>query len=456
MLSFNSEKYLLSHENDCLNEISYTWKDSYCLPFETAWARIAKFSYLNGLSWSYVQQKTKLRNYICTQFEKEIDLNIPDFFSKKKIFEDFKICPECMKYGYQSVLHQIKGLDFCFLHKCSLITVSPKQLESSKYGTYEFIEIKTENLIKNIELYSLLQEYIEKIQKEQLLDTKFILPQSNNDSIIRPCSENTERLFHRMVLLQDEVEIYGCKCIQNLKIDSIDAKNERLAKEILKSFAKYNLEYNNLRYFINDFEEAFLYMQTIFLRERSSSSVPYQLTEEVLGWCVFKIIWDVIENLFGGYDEWEKTVYAVNGDSKICMTTDNIDKYAVVLAYQAITSATSASKVVCPNCRLWFRNTNICNFGLNVYEELGDYCEPHWVHVNNIYRKATQYIVFPIINDLFEDLTNQAYIMFKNAVIQLKPDNICELTPDIWRVPQYVVLYYRDRTEIYKCEPDEY
>lgn len=282
MLSFNSEKYLLSHENDCLNEISYTWKDSYCLPFETAWARIAKFSYLNGLSWSYVQQKTKLRHYICTQFEKEIVLNIPDFFLRKKNFEDFKICPECMKYGYQSVLHQIKGLDFCFLHKCSLITVSPKQLESSKYGTYEFIEIKTENLIKNIELYSLLQEYIEKIQKEQLLDTKFILPQSNNDSIIRPCSENTERLFHRMVLLQDEVEI------------------------------------------------------------------------------------------------------------------------------------------------------------------------------NNIYRKATQYIVFPIINDLFEDLTNQAYIMFKNAVIQLKPDNICELTPDIWRVPQYVVLYYRDRTEIYKCEPDEY
>lgn len=92
MLSFNSEKYLLSHENDCLNEISYTWKDSYCIPFETAWARIAKFSYLNGLSWSYVQQKTKLRNYICTQFEKEIDLNIPDFFRRKK-FRRFQNMP---------------------------------------------------------------------------------------------------------------------------------------------------------------------------------------------------------------------------------------------------------------------------------------------------------------------------------------------------------------------------
>lgn len=50
---------------------------------------------------------------------------------------------------------------------------------------------------------------------------------------------------------------------------------------------------------------------------------------------------------------------------------------------------------------------------IDVYEELGFYHEPYQLYGSCEKRKATQYTVFPILQDLFDDLTNQAYRMLK-------------------------------------------
>lgn len=428
----------------------YTWKEAYCLPYETEWSRIAKFCFLNGVSWSYVNQNAILRNYICTERGKNILHNIPDFISENNSKKVFKICPKCMEYGYQSHFHQIAGLGFCFLHKCSLISVSPEQVEASKNGTYEFMEIRVENIVRNKKLLTMLKNFITRRQEEGLLDATFIFPRYEKSGV-RIGYESTKRLFQKVFLVQDNIEINGCRSIQYTSVDNIDTENEKLAKEILKSYTRYDLQCNTLNSQNKSFEEAFAYIQKLFIMKR----ISYQLTEDVLGWCVMKLTWDVIEKIFDGYDDWDKTVWAVNGYSQMGMAEDKIYKYAVILAYQAITGATAAKNAVCSNCRYWYRDTYKRGFGINVYEELGCYHEPFRAHDKYENRKATQYTVYPIVQDLFVDLVNQAYIMLKSGVIELNSECIDKLTPDIWRVPQYVVLYYWNRTEIYRCEPDQ-
>lgn len=429
---------------------SYTWKDEYCLPFETEWARIAKFCFLNGVSWSYVKKNIILRNHICVENERYIHYDLPQFMSANKTSEEFKICPQCMKYGYQSYLHEIKGMDYCFLHKCTLINILPDEVRASEDGTYKFIDISVENIVRNKELQVMIQNFVFKRKNEGILDAKYFFPRHGKMGT-KVCYESTERIFQKFYLLQEDVDIYGCKCIQYISKDDIDAENERLAQEILKNYAKYDVTYG-FSLFTKNFEETFLYMQESFMEK--DSRVLHQLKEDILGWCVMKIMWDIIEKLFDGYDDWNNTVWSLNGYPRNSMTKDKIDKYAVILAFQAITSATAAKNAICNQSGYWYRNACICRFGLNVGEELRNYREPFQLYGHFKEQKASQYTVFPIIEDLFNDLTRQAYEMLKNEFIELDSEQINNLDSNIWNIPQYVVLYYLDRTEIYRCEPD--
>lgn len=111
------------------------------------------------------------------------------------------------------------------------------------------------------------------------------------------------------------------------------------------------------------------------------SNIAHYLSSNVLGWCFIKIMWDVIEKMFDGYDDWNLTVSVVNNYIQNDMKINEIEKYAVVLAYQAITAATSAKNVICFDSRYWHNKTHICNFGIKIYEELSYYREPLIKHI---------------------------------------------------------------------------
>lgn len=430
---------------------SYTWKEEYCLPFETEWGKIAKFCFLNGLSWSYVKNNRKLRKYVCKESSVNFHAEIPTFISDKVKNETLKICPQCMKYGYHSYLHEIEGFNHCFLHKCALVNILPEQLEASKYGTYEFAEIKTEHLIRNKELVMLIKRYANKQANENLIDVKYIFP-SHGIWGRKTCYESTERIFQKLCLLQNEVDIYGCKCIGYIKAEHIDMENERLVKKYLINYTKFRLQYNiGIRLFDN-FKQNYLYYQNCYWKNYDE---PYQLTENILGWSFMAIMTDVIEKMFDGYEDWKQTVSEVNGHNQVFLTKDRAAKYAVVLAYQAVTATRTSENVICVHSRYWDRNTYAREFGLNVYEELGNY-QAIYYQVGGRYErgKTTQYVIFPILKDLFECLAIQAYNLLMKQIIRLDTASIDTLKSDIWKVPQYVILYYSDRTEIYRCVPE--
>lgn len=425
-------------------EHSYTWKDEYCIPYETEWARIAKFSFLNGMSWFNVKKNSYLKKQICFDSSPPFYHRIPN-----NKFDKFKICPECMKYGYQSYLHLINEFDFCFLHKCALIEISAEQVEASKYGTYEFIKIRTEDIVQNRHLTRQLNTYIKRREEEKILDINYFCFLPNN----RTCYKSTNTIYLKYYFLQDDLECINAKCIYSVNYENIDEENRTLAKNIILRHAANEWLYDDIYWKnrFNKFEDVYMYCKNMFL---SNDDTTLKFPSDVLGWCFMKIISDIIEKIFDGYEDWNDTVNLLNGSYRYAsMSKENIHKYALIMAFQTITAVASAGNAFKIDSNYWARNSYTRNFGLDVLWELGNYRGSYLVNTK-LDKKATQYIVYPILKDLFMILAKQAYDLFDKEIVTLEPEKIDRLSIDIWHVPQYVVLFYENKTVIYRCEAD--
>lgn len=132
----------------CDNEtIGYTWRKEWILPYESLWGITEKFKYLNSLSnlkcknFSYknaprtYEPKEDYEAYIfcdgirynSSELAEFLHIDYKAHFSLLNIFkenalrtflvEHLRICPQCMRYGYHSYLHQVIFEDNCFLHR---------------------------------------------------------------------------------------------------------------------------------------------------------------------------------------------------------------------------------------------------------------------------------------------------------------------------------------------------
>ena len=48
---------------------------------------------------------------------------------------------------------------------------------------------------------------------------------------------------------------------------------------------------------------------------------------------------------------------------------------------------------------------------------------------------------------------SQIKILLQQGIINTKYDSILKLN-NVWNVPQYAVFYYKERVEVYRCEPE--
>lgn len=113
-----------------------------------------------------------------------------------------------MNYGYHSILHEIECIDYCVFHKCNLIKINHKQFDGSRFGTYEFWNVKTENIVNNSCLADEIVKFKQKQEKERSIFNKYFFVQSG---VSGKCYESTERLYQRLGLLQDDIVLYGCQ-----------------------------------------------------------------------------------------------------------------------------------------------------------------------------------------------------------------------------------------------------
>lgn len=422
---------------------TYTWSEKCCLPFETPWARKAKFCFLNGLNWSYLTRRKHITELILPQVsEYTFARNIPsDSFYQYDKDRIFRICPECMKNGYQSYFHLLKNVEECFLHKCRLRNIPVEEVESCKDGTYKFVNVATEKIIMNDELRNLIQKFSEEGDLFKLSRTDYIFPYYKNNE--KRFYASTNRLFGERLLNQsEENEDTNYVCIQNIKVDEIDRQNYSLAMEFSNKYALFRKKNSTAPYSEDDLLENCFDMH---------ASAMYKMTENTLGWCLFGAMYSRVEEQFDGYEDWKNSISNVKYQSEIYLSEKNIKKYAIIIAYQALTTAITERNLLCLDCRYWLRNTFRSNFRLKVYEELSWYPEQVFDSKGEARRKATQYVIYPIVNDLLHEIIQQNIILIREGKIKVTHEFLDRLTADIWKIPQYVVFYQQEKVQIYRC-----
>lgn len=96
-----------------------TWKNKYCLPFETAWSIREKYCALNAYSY---QKYGRIERNVLANRERDVSTQYELImkaaqFDKSIVSRTIRVCPLCLMNGYHSKWHQISLLADCFIHK---------------------------------------------------------------------------------------------------------------------------------------------------------------------------------------------------------------------------------------------------------------------------------------------------------------------------------------------------
>ena len=105
-----------------------TWKDSFALPYETSWSIRQKKGYIDGYS---------VTNNRFKEIFQTSELNSPDDHSLYMGHIGIRYCPECVKHGYISIMHQYSFLDECFIHQGQALEKAIPKNPITKTSFYE-------------------------------------------------------------------------------------------------------------------------------------------------------------------------------------------------------------------------------------------------------------------------------------------------------------------------------
>ncbi len=155
----------------------YTWRKEWISQYESPWGIFEKFRFSNSLSMIDItkifgksdKRYTNSRliktggGFKLTDIDKEISenilgINIVDQYYKtinllinnlnirfNIIYENYRFCPECMKYGYHCIFHQINLFEHCPIHNIKLETRCNSCLRTYRYS--DFFEMSEKSYI---------------------------------------------------------------------------------------------------------------------------------------------------------------------------------------------------------------------------------------------------------------------------------------------------------------------
>lgn len=163
-------EFLFPDYNYLVKKTKYTWNRDWIWPYESPWGVIEKFKFANSaqdkdilevLGTINVRNKTKKfytyqdRNLVSLQgfdedkltqilgvnikkiFKNNLDILIgvmPRFDKNDFYFRKYlSICPECIKYGYHSIFHQMVFVTECPFHSFKLVNECPECRRSIVY-----------------------------------------------------------------------------------------------------------------------------------------------------------------------------------------------------------------------------------------------------------------------------------------------------------------------------------
>lgn len=416
----------------------YTWKDEYNLPYESKWSKRAKFCFLNGLNWSLFDRNKNIKQLV--------DINSNQFFDNfpqelvQNLSQNIRICPKCIKYGYHSDIHQLPELRTCFIHKnSSLITIDKQKEEQSKSGTYEFADIKIEDIISN-NYKCELDNYFKSREQIAPKYIKIIYPKKEYTKLGRiKLYNSTINIIQKLYFLNNNVSTSKCKKILSINIDNIHDENYNIAENIINSIVETKE---------NTFKDS---MKRIILSNKTK--IPNTIYPEPLGLCFVKVIYDTINKYFDDINDWENYINVIINANIVNIKELNLLKFAYVIATLSITSVYSIDACYMIDSRKWIKAGYKCNFGIDLFSQLCLYEHPIRWDDKQYQKFASQIIVYPILEDVFHYIANNIYAKLKNKIVSTKTmiSNNKSVKKYI-KTPQYIVLYWLDRLEIYRCD----
>jgi hypothetical protein len=157
------KRFILINEdmNEYKEKTMYTWNKNWILPFESPWSILQKFQYTNVLRDTDIfktlggERIRKKKSPLWSQMDRKlIDLNAFDDDRSKAILNisikelndqhysrllgsenlnlvytyfdrELRYCPECLKNGYHSILHQFKLFELCSVHNQAIQNQCP-------------------------------------------------------------------------------------------------------------------------------------------------------------------------------------------------------------------------------------------------------------------------------------------------------------------------------------------
>ncbi len=246
----------------------YVWRPEWCWPYESAWGLLQKFKYANAVTTGTFKKLFNLRSPSTSNRILSDDLyvyrtspfSVNDFYVAFNITHDHfscldvflgndlsqiihaetYYCPECMKFGYHSYLHQLKFFAECPFHNVHLVRAE-----------YEGTNVPYSIDIKHSEAYSIMQDRT-KLPAARFVD---ILPSnelvngiwdSAPDFIqLEQCNYNRILFFNPTSDISYELKIVQEETMNRLKTLFLNSKEIHIPSFVL-SLKECDERYNEL------------------------------------------------------------------------------------------------------------------------------------------------------------------------------------------------------------------
>lgn len=428
-------------QHNLMTEPSYTWKNKYILPYESKWSKRLKFCYLNGISWSAFMKDKEHRELVgYGKPNKDFD-NTPTIIARD-LKAKYVYCPQCIRYGYHSNIHQIKTLDNCFLHPETTLEIIEDD-NIYRQGSYIINDVRVENIINNSTLYMLIKKYIKKRESDAPIYTNVILGKYDASTYF----ESTRAIIQKYFFLQENIVLNGVKELFSVDADDINNLNQTAAKRVIVEIAKQ--QYKTRAFLTSDYslkEYIDIYSNIIMQKD---SYIPHKMMEDSLGWMFYAFMLSVIKNEFGGLKEFYRIASKTNEDSEAVLHMKEAYKYAILIALYAITGTYAPDAFFRGNSNIWTRGYSKCRYAINIRFDLGELEITSQVQR----RYATQFATDIIIQNCFWYITNDIYQKFIDGTLKLDAKEITNKINTSLSTPQYIVMCYKKKCTIYACYP---
>lgn len=424
---------------------SFTWSDNYILPYESLWSIKAKFCFLNAESWYWFERQKNLIDYNSNESKKISYASLDDTADNDLHIDEtmtIRICPICMEYGYHSNIHQSLLLKHCFLHTdTELVTVSNEDLKSSRSGTYEFIDIRTENLIKNEFLKAKINSYLR--ERVEICRMWAFCRNHNEENIYESTKEIVERFYFQMSI----PEMYNCKKLLEIEVKDVPTINGMIYNDIVN-----NLAYDNfVRYACHSVEEYTKYVRLNM--ELPDDTYTFRFNGSSSAYYMESLASKKIEENFYNRQEFIHLATVMDDSNSFQNERGEYD-ISKIAAYMTLCCMIDC-RDACDYYRLngkWRNFNNPCNYATTLTSDLSGYRFGEYAY-DSCLENGSLFITKAILDDFFEYVRNDLMNQMSDGVLDYK-GRISEISNSNINEPEYVVIRYPDSWSIFGCYPE--